>query len=244
MDNTDKGTVASNIVAIFRIEFRPWVHKNIGALSMVKSLLLTSFATWLSHHRTNSSDDLLGHLAQRNCLPQPYFVLRQLPVDFFLAPQLVLTEIEAKKPDVILCCGMAEKRDKLALESRGTNGDLFLETTANLEAIAADLPHTEISHDAGTFVCNSLYYRLLEELRDRNSKAQCLFVHVPLIDETNLEAILADFNTIIRRFLAAQTTEFVIPSYDRFLKPEPRPKQRLASLDIKTNTRQLLRESR
>ena len=36
-----------------------------------------------------------------------------------------------------------------------------------------------VSHDAGGYVCNFTYYHILHQLRFRQSRSQCLFVHIP-----------------------------------------------------------------
>ena len=82
---------------------------------MRKQTLLTSFATWMPHQRSNSSDDLLGRIEETG--RRSFHFLRRLPVDFQLAPKLVIAKLDELQPDVLICCGMAEERDKLSLES-------------------------------------------------------------------------------------------------------------------------------
>ena len=72
------------------------------------TILLTSFAPWLCHHRSNSSDDLLVSI-QDNC-PKNLLFLRQLPVNPHRASERVIKAIQDKKNDLVMCFGMAESR--------------------------------------------------------------------------------------------------------------------------------------
>ena len=51
---------------------------------------------------------------------------------------------------------------------------------------------------AGTFVCNHLYYSVLKHIQDTAIATQCIFVHVPVLTENNLESIVADFSLILK----------------------------------------------
>ncbi|HAX75823.1 MAG TPA: peptidase C15 [Cyanobacteria bacterium UBA11372] len=168
---------------------------------MTKKILLTSFDTWLPHHKSNSSDDLLIQIAKSNSLPHSLTFLRRLPVDISLASHRVLNHIEQLQPDGIICCGMAEKRQQLTVESNATFGGYSIKTSLNLERLVSGLSHTKISHDAGKFVCEGLYYHVLKELRDRSLNIPCIFVHVPLLTHDNSPKIIADFTLIIQRIL-------------------------------------------
>lgn len=158
---------------------------------------MTSFDIWLSHHQTNSSDDLLEQVAQLDFFGDSLTFLRKLPVDFELAPQLAIAKIAELEPDLVICCGMAESRSKLTLESRATRGEDVIHTSIDLDRILRHLKATEISHYAGRFVCEALYYSILTYLRDRNLQTPCLFVHVPLLTPENSELILADLLSTI-----------------------------------------------
>jgi len=161
-------------------------------------LLLTSFATWKPEQLTNSSDDLLLALQQVG-LPSSIALLRQIPVDFAIAPQQAIAHFEALQPQGIVCFGMAESRDRLDLERRAIGEDQTLETSLHLEVLKQDLRFTRISDDAGRFVCNGLYLALLEFLQARYPDRFALFVHVPILTPENRDAILLDVWAIINR---------------------------------------------
>lgn len=164
---------------------------------MNNTILLTSFTTWKSHHTSNSSDDLLHLLSEREL--GPFNFLRKLPVEFELAPQHVLNSFNELRPKVLICCGMAEERTKLNIESRAILDEQILQTSVDLKELTIDLSMTEISHDAGQFVCNTLYYKTLEHLSSQEEVYHSIFIHVPVLTEENRHLLLADFVSIIER---------------------------------------------
>jgi pyroglutamyl-peptidase len=164
---------------------------------MHKRVLLTSFTTWKPHHRVNASDELLGHIEE--IARHPFHLLRRLPVDFEEAPRRVIAEFAALQPDVLVCCGMAEERQKLHIESRATLGDETLTTAVDLQWLTGGLPMTEISHDAGRFVCNTLYFQMLRHLGRQPREHHCIFVHVPVLTPENTDPVKRDFLSIIGR---------------------------------------------
>ena len=166
---------------------------------MTAKILLTSFNTWLPHQKSNSSDDLLTKISQIQSLPDSLIFLRKLPVDFEEAPNLAIAQINKIQPDTIICCGMAESRSKLTIESCACCDTDMLKTAVNLEPLIADLATTEISHEAGKYVCEALYYAVLKHIRDAKLPAKCIFVHVPILTDENTEKIVADFLLILRQ---------------------------------------------
>ncbi|MGB3266684.1 MAG: peptidase C15 [Microcoleus sp.] len=166
---------------------------------MTTKILLTSFDTWLPHQESNSSDDLLAKASQIQSLPDSIIFLRKLPVDFQSAPNLAIAQINQIQPDTVICCGMAESRQKLTVESCACCERDLLKTTVDLEQLIADLPTTEISHEAGKFVCEALYYAVLKHLADSLLSTKCIFVHVPVLTADNADKIVADFLLILNR---------------------------------------------
>lgn len=203
---------------------------------MHRKILLTSFQTWLPHQTSNSSDDLLEKIAQLDGLPASLTFLRQLPVDVSKASRCAIAKIEELQPDCIICCGMAESRSTLTVESCATRRDalflirlyrycitfaqrlrvkklqdflsilfgishgqnsILIKTSVNLDTLLEKTLATQISHDAGKFVCEGLYYEILNHLRQSNCNSPCIFVHVPLLTPNNSHSIVADFQRIV-----------------------------------------------
>ena len=161
-------------------------------LSMSPKILLTSFQTWLAHQASNASDDLLVNLHDTTS-----YYLRQLPVDIARASERAIAAIEDIQPEIIICCGMAESRYRLTVESNATWTDDRLQTAVDLEKLITKLSDTAISDNAGKFVCEGLYYQVLKHIQQTHSPSQCVFVHVPLLSTANLPLIVKDFQLII-----------------------------------------------
>ena len=160
-------------------------------------LLLTSFQTWLPHQKSNSSDDLLQEIVKSDLQKYPLAFLRKLPVDTTQASKMVIKKIQSWQPEGIVCCGMAESRTVLTVESHACLGETRLDTTVDLAKLINPLQCTEISHDAGKFVCEGLYYEVLTYLQREKLKSKCIFVHVPVITKDNVDEIMGEFMLIL-----------------------------------------------
>ena len=174
---------------------------------MKRRLLLTSFDIWLPDQKTNSANDLLIALEKIRPTADYLTFVKQMPVDVSLASYRVIRKICEIQPDVIICCGMAEKRNQLTVESNASstailsaeNHQRVLYTTVDLEVLVKDIETVEISHDCGKFVCEGLYYSVLDYLQQNQIKIPCIFLHVPILTEENMSSILANFLLIIDR---------------------------------------------
>ncbi len=181
---------------------------------MNTKILLTSFDIWLHHHTSNSSDDLLEELSKIDFLPYSLSFLRKLPVNIEESSSLVIAKIYQLQPDVIICCGMAEKNIKLTIESQASFQESIIKTTVDLENLLIGLSDTTISNDAGKFVCEGLYYSVLQELQTQpvaskssnKNKSKCVFVHVPILTPHNLPVIVEDFRLILQKLALLQLT--------------------------------------
>ncbi|MEH2128039.1 pyroglutamyl-peptidase I family protein [Nostoc sp.] len=166
---------------------------------MKKRILLTSFDTWLKDQQSNSSDDLLLEVTKLYLIPHDLTFLRQLPVDVELASTQVMEKIKAIQPDYIICCGMAASRTQLSVEAVASCGEIVLQTEVDLEKLVAGAVAIQISHDCGKFVCEGLYYSVLDYLSQNQLTSRCIFIHVPVLNQENLAGILADFVLIINK---------------------------------------------
>ncbi len=173
---------------------------------MSSKILLTSFTTWESYQKSNSSDDLLAELEKKEFSHLSLTFLRKLPVDVEKASKQVIATIDKIKPDAIICCGMAEGRKMLTVESNARWKGDCLSTTVNLPQLIAGLSHTAISDDAGQFVCEGLYYHVLNYINQSSLSSSCIFVHIPILTETNQGLILKDMELIVLRSANKQQT--------------------------------------
>lgn len=165
-------------------------------------ILLTSFRPWKAHQIHNSSEVLLSRLDEADQLPVNAVWLSQLPVSFDLAPLRVINQLYVHRPKLVICCGMAEKRSILTLEQQGIHETETLQTPLSLPSLVKDTVNTHISTDAGQFVCNHLYYRVLNHLKQSPLPCQALFVHVPILTAVNWPVIEFDFLRIVNRLNA------------------------------------------
>jgi pyroglutamyl-peptidase len=165
----------------------------------VKKILLTSFTTWLPHQLSNSSNDLLDEISKLNYISFSLNFIRLLPVDTEIASEAVITKINEIAADIIICCGMAEGRHQLSIESTATKGNKVLKTNVALEKLVDGVDRVNISHDAGKFVCEALYYSVLDYIFEQKLNISCIFVHVPILNENNLVSIGEDFVLILQR---------------------------------------------
>jgi pyroglutamyl-peptidase len=162
-------------------------------------ILLTSFQTWLPHQKSNSSDDLLEEVAKLESFPHSLTFLRHLPVDISQASERAIAKINELQPDIIICCGMAESRRQLSVESNASQGYTVLKTPVDLHQLLDSSIGTTISHNAGRFVCEGLYYSVLHHLQKNDLKKHGLFVHVPVLTRNNMAEVLTDVELIMHR---------------------------------------------
>ena len=95
-------------------------------------VLLTSFDIWKPEQKSNSSDDLLALISSQKLTDYYLNFIRKLPVDSKIAPEIVISHIEKFQPDIIICCGMAEKREILTIESQASSGHKVMKTSVDL----------------------------------------------------------------------------------------------------------------
>jgi pyroglutamyl-peptidase len=127
-----------------------------------------------------------------------------LPVTFAESYQILKEKIDSFNPDVVISFGLAAKREAISLESTAINkidariadnngekpenqrindigADTYLSTLpiGGFEGAltSAGLP-VSVSQSAGEYVCNYVFYKLMEDNQD--TLRLCGFIHVPL----------------------------------------------------------------
>ncbi len=159
-------------------------------------LLITSFQPWRAHQLSNSSDDLISMLYRRSQLPDNSLWLKQVPVSFELAPIRVISELYKRRPRAVICCGMAERRAYLSVEQQASRAGKTLMSAVDLPSLLHHTQLSEISHDAGSYVCNHLYYSVLEVISQQPWNLSAIFVHIPILQPSNQQLLLNDFAQI------------------------------------------------
>ena len=131
--------------------------------------------------------------------------VRRLPVLFDQAGDVLLQHLEELRPDVTICVGQAGARALVSLERVAVNlDDSRMKDNAGAERVdqpvtpggpaayfatlptrgllatleAAEIP-AELSYSAGTYVCNHVFYRLMQSLAASPRPQLGGFVHVP-----------------------------------------------------------------
>ena len=130
-----------------------------------------------------------------------------LPVTFAEAFERLSKSIESFKPDVILCLGQAGGRKSIDFERVAINmiesevpdnsGQIYRETLINLhgpvayfsalplETLRAALRQARvpvsISNTAGLYVCNFLFYKLMEFIKVKDLSIIAGFAHLPYL---------------------------------------------------------------
>jgi pyroglutamyl-peptidase len=175
-------------------------------------ILITSFQPWRAHQRSNSSHDLLAELYACDRLPTHSVWLPQVPVSFAMAPMYVITEIARLRPRLVICCGMAENRPGLSVERQAKKSihpadtacvsktsPITLQTSVKVSDLLAGTLLSDVSEDAGSYVCNHLYYNVLRFVGQVNWPTKVIFIHVPCLNLANRRLILDDFVTIVTK---------------------------------------------
>jgi pyroglutamyl-peptidase len=161
-------------------------------------ILVTGFKPFLGE-RINPSEMLATELAEN--FPEVSCLI--LPVEFKKSFDVLKSHLEKNNYDYLISLGQASARSKICLEKIGLNwvqtehkdesgslptsgkiaeGPLALMSEFPLDTIYKKLKEqnfpVEISFSAGTYVCNDLYFRTLNEIKNTKS----VFIHVPLIE--------------------------------------------------------------
>ena len=142
---------------------------------MSRGVLVTGFEPW-GEHEVNPSQlvaERLGGVV--------------LPVSYARAAAALRAAIDERDPEFVVCFGLAETREKVSVERYAHNldeaatsdndaangsgaeidpaGPLALRSTLPVDALVAALNDAgipaEASRDAGGFLCNHVFYRLL-----------------------------------------------------------------------------------
>lgn len=132
-----------------------------------------------------------------------------IPTVFGRAAELVIQEMEALRPDAVVCVGQAGGRKAVTPERVAINVmDANITDNAGVqpqdEPIVPDGPaayfstlpikrmvegirtaglEAAVSNSAGTFVCNSLLYSVLHHAATEMPETKAVFVHVPFIPQ-------------------------------------------------------------
>ncbi|WP_199441057.1 pyroglutamyl-peptidase I [Umezawaea beigongshangensis] len=172
------------------------------------TVLLTGFEPF-GGERTNPSWDAVIELAARPRTGDHQLVVLQLPCVFDASITALRAAVAEHAPDVVICVGQAGGRDGITPERIAVNlsdarvpdnaGNQPIDVPVVPDAPAAyftGLPvkacvarleeagiPASVSHTAGTFVCNHVFYGLMHLLATELPHVRGGFVHVPFSPE-------------------------------------------------------------
>lgn len=131
----------------------------------------------------------------------------ELDVVYNLDAKKIIETIKEYNPDLVLMMGLAGGRKKVMIEyfslnmqsaSIPDNSDLInnhniidknapLAYATNIDVVKlkedVNDDNFDISYHAGTFVCNDVYFQVLDFIYKNNLNIKCGFIHVPYIKE-------------------------------------------------------------
>ena len=169
-------------------------------------LLITSFCPF-GGETLNASQEVLDALPEQ--IGETHITKRCLPVSFRRAPELAVETAERLRPDAIVCLGQAGGRESITPERVAINlmdaaspdndglqpadqpvvpgAPAAYFSTLPVKAMVAAMQQAgvpaKLSDTAGTYVCNTLMYRLLRWAQTEGGGVPCGFVHLPYLTE-------------------------------------------------------------
>lgn len=137
-----------------------------------------------------------------------------LPVSYSKSFQVLECEINKYSPDIVISFGLAEKRENINFEQFAINmmsskvpdneGVVYINKLIDLKGedrLTTSLPvsqmqevlennnmSSELSNSAGTYVCNQVMYKTLQQSHNKGFKSG--FIHVPSFDYLNKNELL------------------------------------------------------
>ncbi len=190
------------------IVFIPLLSMSVAAGEVV---LVTGFEPF-GVHLINPSQ-LIAETLNGTTLNGAEIIGVVLPVDFDRSLKEARAAIDRYHPDVVLSLGLAAGSRVVKVEKIGVNlkrfprddgtwsfpqridkkGPFFRVATLDAGGIAREMRHAGIparqSFFAGMYICNSLFYGLLGDIKENNMTASVGFIHVPLLDSQDPEGM-------------------------------------------------------
>lgn len=199
---------------------------------MRKKVLITGFDPF-GQELINPALEALKQLENRT-IEHIEIVTQEVPTVFHESIKVVTKAIETHHPDVVICVGQAGGRTQITPERVAINIDdaripdnqqnqpidetidrggpvAYWSTLPNKRIVhnlhAAGIP-AAVSNSAGTFVCNHLFYGVMNYL-EKNAPQICGgFIHIPFIPEQTIKtnAPSLSLDVIVRALEIAATT--------------------------------------
>jgi len=177
-------------------------------MSKKPSILLTGFERF-NGFQVNTSQVIVEHFSRYNPLSTVDIHTKVLPVSFVYATQVVNDILDKIKPDLVLHLGLLAGATAFSLERVASNiddtdtpdnnheipvkrriiplGPITYESTWPTDLIIERLTKKSIpayvSYDAGTYVCNHVFYTTMHYIAEKQAKMVCGLIHLPCLPE-------------------------------------------------------------
>ncbi len=172
----------------------------------MKKILITAFEPF-GNNITNPTMDILDALPAN--IGKNLIIKKTLPVIYQKCFDLLKPVIKEEKPDFVLCLGLAGKRTSISVERiavnmmagliadnmnnhyNGTlisdNGKTGYFTTLPYEDLVKVDDLVTYSFSAGTYICNNIFYCLMEYIDLMKLFTKGGFIHVPLSKDNKID---------------------------------------------------------
>lgn len=170
-------------------------------------VLLTGFEAF-GKDSINPSLEAVKRIGEKS-FTEIEIIVQQIPVVFHKALTILAEIMDKKKPDVVICVGQAGGRSAITMERIAINVDdaripdnegnqpidlaivptgpdgyfTTLPIKAIVQNIRANGIPASISHTAGTYVCNHLFYGLCHLIATKYPSTRGGFIHIPFLPE-------------------------------------------------------------
>jgi pyroglutamyl-peptidase len=169
-----------------------------------KVVLVTGFEPFGTY--TTNPSQLIAETLNGSSLNDAEIIGVVLPVDFNKSVEIAIEAIEFYHADLVISLGLAARSKTIKVEKIGVNlkrfqkddstwsfpqridknGPFFRLTSLHTNTIVRKIREAHIpvqqSFFAGMYICNALFYDLLDYINEQNDTISTGFIHVPLLD--------------------------------------------------------------
>ncbi len=172
----------------------------------MKKIVITAFEPF-GNNETNPTMDILKGLPEN--IGKYMIIKKTLPVIYQQCFELLKPIIKEEKPEFVICLGLAGKRTSISVERIAVNmmaasiadnmgikyeGEMISEngktgyfTTLPYEELVNVDKLVSYSFSAGTYICNNIFYRLMEYIDMEKSSTKGGFIHVPFSEDNKID---------------------------------------------------------
>lgn len=164
----------------------------------MKKILITAFEPF-GENTINPTTEILKEID--DTYNNIVIVKKNLPVIYDKCFKILKPLIDSENPDYILCMGLAGGRKNICIERVAINiqnaaiadndgnkfegklinknGNVGYFTNLPFEKLKKIDSRIDYSFSAGTYICNNIFYLLMEYIEKHNSKIKGGFIHIP-----------------------------------------------------------------